>query len=79
MENNILLILAVLGFLLEAGVLLAGAVWAVGQIKAVSEKLQATIDHHSSIISKLEVAISHLHDRVNGQGEDIARLEGGRK
>lgn len=73
--NAILLVVGILGFLLQAGVVVAGAIWAVGQIKAAGATLQATIDHHSQIIQKLEATMTSLNERVTVHGEGIARLQ----
>ena len=74
-NETILIVLGIMGFALEAFVMVGGAVWAVSRIKAAGASLEVTIQHHSELIRKLEAGIDAIVDKASDHGERIVRLE----
>ena len=71
----ILVVVGMTGLFLEALAITCGAVWAVGRIKAAGAALEVTIQHHSELIGKLDVAVDAIVEKFSDHGERIVRLE----
>jgi hypothetical protein len=75
MTIDLPLIVAVCGFLFEAVIIVAGAVWLVGKIRSDSAVLKNSMDALASSIEKLSKTVEHLDRRLDDHQERLAVIE----
>lgn len=77
MDENVMwtIIFAVIGFVLQLAMIIAGGVWVVAQIKTSTEKLAVNIQHLTKSIQDQKEWLKTVDEKVDAHGERIAIVE----
>jgi len=66
-------------FLLQCVAMVGGGIWFVANMQAATSQLKSTIDHLSTSINQLHVAIREVEDRQQSQEIRVAMLENNKR
>lgn len=68
-------VLIIAGFILEALVLLVGAVWAVARINTTALVLNTNLNHLTSTMKELHLLVKKMDDKLDNHETRITVLE----